>query len=154
MVKSTAIFIIQKPSMKLLYLLLADYAFLSIDKKLNIIGVFENINAIRFPVTHPKFVVVGSVAPSKSKFKMSVVLTDGEGKPLMSNTNEKEISLPAEATNKNFNFIIEIVNPTFPGPGDYKVQIVVDGKKLGEQFLRVLEAPKPSGISLSDLKPS
>jgi hypothetical protein len=140
--------------MKLLYVLLADHAFLSIDRKLNIIGVFETINAVKFPVTHPKFVVIGSIAPSKNKFKMSVVLSDEDGKPLMGKLNEKEIDLPAGAPNKNFNFIIEIINPSFPKPGDYKVQILVEGEKIGEQSLKVLEAPKPPGISLSDLKPS
>ncbi len=138
--------------MKLLYVLLADHAFLSIDKKVNIIGVFETINAVKFPVTHPKFVVVGSIAPSKDKFKMGVVLSDNEGKPLMGNANEKEINLPKESVKRNFNFIVEIINPTFPRPGGYKVQILVDGERIGEQSLKVLEVPKPSGISLSDLK--
>ncbi len=140
--------------MKLLYVLLADSAFLSIDKKLNIIGVFENINAARFPVTHPKFVVVGSIASSKEKFKMSVVLSDATGNPLMDREEEREINLPPEALNRNFNFIVEVINSSFPKPGDYKVQIFVDGDKVGEQPLNLLEAPKPGTISLSDLKPS
>ena len=99
--------------MKLLYVLLADHAFLSIDRKLNIIGVFETINAAKFPVTHPKFVVIGSIAPSKNKFKMSVMLSGEDGRPLMGKLNEKEIDLPEGALNKNFNFIIEIINPSF-----------------------------------------
>ena len=139
--------------MKLLYVLLADHAFLSIDKKLNVIGIFENINALRFPVTHPKFVVVGSIEPSKKEFKMSIVIADGEGRPIMDNVPEQNISLPA-AADRNFNFIVEIINSTFPKAGDYEVQILVDGKRIGEVPLKVLEATKPPGISLADLKPS
>ena len=139
--------------MKLLYVLLADHAFLSIDKKLNIIGIFENINAARFPVTHPKFVVVSSIEPSKKEFKMSIVIADGEGRPIMDNVPEQNISLPA-AIDRNFNFIVEIINSTFPKAGDYEVQILVDGKRIGEVPLKVLEANKPAGISLADLKPS
>ena len=139
--------------MKLLYVLLADHAFLSIDKKLNIIGIFENINALRFPVTHPKFVVVGSIEPSKKEFKMSVVIASGEGRPIMDNVPEQNISLPA-AADRNFNFIVEIINSTFPKAGDYEVQILVDGGRIGEVPLKVIEATKPTGISLADLKPS
>ena len=139
--------------MKLQYMLLADHAFLSIDRKVNIIGIFETINAAKFPITHPKFVVIGSILPSKDKFKMSIILSDSKGKPLMNNINEKEINLPPEAQNKNFNFIIEIINPSFPESGNYTVKIEVDGKSIGEKTLKVMEAPKPPGISLSDLKP-
>ena len=140
--------------MKLLYVLLADHAFLSIDKKVNIIGIFETINAAKFPITHPKFVVIGSIVPSKSNFKMSITLSDDKGKSLMNNVNEKEINLPPQALSKTFNFIIEIINPSFPKPGEYKVGINVDGEKIGEKSLKLVEAPKPAGISLSDLKPS
>src|SRR3972149_9446630 len=139
--------------MKLSYALIADHAFLSIDKKLNVIGIFENINAARFPVTHPKFVVVGSIEPSKKEFKMSVVIASGEGRPIMDNVPEQNISLPA-AADRNFNFIVEIINPTFPKAGDYEVQILVDGRRIGGVPLKVLEATKPAGISLADLKPS
>ena len=140
--------------MKLLYVLLADHAFLSIDKKVNIIGIFETINAVKFPVTHPKFVVIGSILPSKTNFKLSVTITDDKGKSLMKSINEKEINLPVEGDNKKFNFIIELLNPSFPKAGEYKVAINVDGEKLGEQTLRVLEVSKPGTFSLSDLKPS
>ncbi|MEX0617133.1 MAG: hypothetical protein WD231_05025 [Candidatus Woykebacteria bacterium] len=140
--------------MKLLYVLLADHAFLSIDKKVNIIGVFENINAAKFPVTHPKFVVVGSVDSPKPKFKMSVVLADKEGKALMGGNNEREISLPQDSLTRNFNFIIEVINASFSKSGEYSVKILIDGKSIGEQTLHVLESSSPQTISLSDLKPS
>ena len=62
--------------MKLQYALLCDYAFLSVDRKVNIIGVFETISAQKFPVSHPKFVIVGSITPSKKEFKMSLNIVD------------------------------------------------------------------------------
>jgi hypothetical protein len=140
--------------MKLLYVLLADHAFLSVDKKVNIIGIFETINAAKFPITHPKFVVIGSIIPDKTNFKLSVNLTDDNGKSLMNNVNEKEINLPTEGGNRNFNFIIEMINPSFPQAGEYKVAINIDGKKLGEQTLRVLGAQSTGSYNLADLKPS
>ena len=128
--------------MKLSYALVADHAFLSIDKKVNIIGVFETINAANFPLVHPKFVVVGSIEPSKQVFKMAINIADATtGKKVIENNTESEIKLPAEQATNNFNFIIEILNIAFQAAGNYKVEIVVDGQKLGEIPLKVSSAP-------------
>ena len=128
--------------MKLLYGLLCDYAFLSIDRKVNIIGVFETINAAKFPVVHPKFVVVGSIEPSKQVFKMAIDIVDSvSGKKVIENNTEREIKLPAEQATNNFNFIIEILNIAFQTAGNYKVEIIIDGEKLGEIPLKVVGAP-------------
>jgi len=126
--------------MKLLYALLCDYAFLSIDKKVNIIGVFETINAAKFPVTHPKFVIVGSVAPDKKNFKMSLNIADKEtGSLVLGDVHEREVNLPAEK-GQNFNFIVEVINTNFPKPADYVVEIKIDGNVIGEIPLKVAES--------------
>ena len=125
--------------MKLLYTLLCDYAFLSVDRKVNIIGVFETINAQKFPVTHPKFVIVGSVAPSKKDFKMSInIVEKSTGESVIKDVHEREVSLPEEQ-NQNFNFIVEVINTNFAKAGEYNVEIKIDGKVIGETPLRVVE---------------
>ena len=125
--------------MKLLYTLLCDYAFLSVDRKVNIIGVFETINAQKFPVTHPKFVIVGSVAPSKKDFKMSINIAEkSTGESVIKDVHERGVSLPEEQ-NQNFNFIVEVINTNFAKAGEYNVEIKIDGKVIGETPLRVVE---------------
>src|SRR4030067_3822682 len=125
--------------MKLLYTLLCDYAFLSVDRKVNIIGVFETINAQKFPVTHPKFVIVGSVAPSKKDFKMSINIEEkSTSESVIKDVHEREVSLPEEQ-NQNFNFIVEVINTNFVKAGEYNVEIKIDGKVIGETPLRVVE---------------
>jgi len=125
--------------MKLLYTLLCDYAFLSVDRKVNIIGVFETINAQKFPVTHPKFVIVGSVAPSKKDFKMSInIVEKSTGESVIKDVHEREVSLPEEQ-NQNFNFIVEVINTNFAKAGEYNVEIKIDSKVIGEAPLRVVE---------------
>ncbi|OGY26325.1 MAG: hypothetical protein A2Z24_00260 [Candidatus Woykebacteria bacterium RBG_16_44_10] len=125
--------------MKLLYTLLCDSAFLSIDRKVNIIGVFETINAAKFPVTHPKFVIVGSVAPSKKDFKMSINIEEkSTSESVIKDVHEREVSLPEEQ-NQNFNFIVEVINTNFVKAGEYNVEIKIDGKVIGETPLRVVE---------------
>lgn len=125
--------------MKLLYTLLCDAAFLSIDRKVNIIGVFETINAQKFPVTHPKFVIVGSIAPSKKNFKMSLnIVEKSTGESVIRDVHEREVSLPEEK-NQNFNFIVEVINTNFPKAGEYNVEIKIDSKVIGAITLRVIE---------------
>ncbi|MDP2670997.1 MAG: hypothetical protein Q8P13_00835 [bacterium] len=130
--------------MKLSYALVADHAFLSIDKKVNIIGIFETINSVSFPVIHPKFVVVGSIEPSQQTFKMALNIADAmTGQSIIDNSTEREIKLPPNQINANFNFIIEIVNINFRAAGNYRVEILIDGQKLGEVPLKVVQAPTP-----------
>ncbi|MEX0622000.1 MAG: hypothetical protein WD187_03365 [Candidatus Woykebacteria bacterium] len=125
--------------MKLTYALLCDSAFLSIDRKVNIIGVFETINAQKFPVTHPKFVIVGSIAPSKKEFKMSLNVVDKEsGSSILGDIHEREVKLP-EDKGQNFNFIVEVINTNFTHPGAYTIEIKIDGEILGEIPLRLVE---------------
>ncbi|OGY23881.1 MAG: hypothetical protein A2172_05095 [Candidatus Woykebacteria bacterium RBG_13_40_15] len=126
--------------MKLLYALLCDNAFLSIDKKVNIIGVFETIGASKFPITHPKFVIVGSIAPDKRKFKMSLnIVSEKSKEAILGNLQEREVSLPEESKDQNFNFIIEVVNASFNEPGIYKVEISIDDKVVGEIPFKLVE---------------
>jgi len=131
--------------MKLNYALVADQAFLSIDKKVNIIGVFETINAVSFPVSHPKFVVVGSIEPSRQVFKMAINIVDAmSGEKVIDTNTEREIKLPPDQALTNFNFIIEVVNIAFKAAGNYRIEIVVDNQKLGEISMKVAKAAAPT----------
>ncbi len=126
--------------MKLLYALLCDQAFLSIDRKVNIIGVFETINAPSFPVTHQKFTLVGSIAPSKDKFKMAIDIVSDETKTsILRDLQERDVALPPNNESKNFNFIIEIINTIFPKAGFYSVKILVDGEAISTLRLGVAQ---------------
>ncbi len=122
--------------MKLLYSLLCDSAFLSIDRKVNIIGVFETINAPSFPVTHQRFTFVGSMLASKEKFKLAVdIVSEKTGKSVLQESQEREVNLPNTEGKKNFNFIIEIINTVFPEAGNYLVSVNIDGKTISSQNL-------------------
>jgi hypothetical protein len=126
--------------MKLIYALTCDHAFLSIDRKVNIIGVFETINAQAFPVNHQKFTLVGSISPSKDKFKMAIdIVAEDTGKSILKDVQERDVILPPNNENKNFNFIIEILNTVFPKAGYYLVKIVANGETLSSQKLLLLQ---------------
>ena len=73
---------------------------------------------------------------------MAIDIVDSvSGKKVIENNTEREIKLPAEQATNNFNFIIEILNIAFQTAGNYKVEIIIDGEKLGEIPLKVVGAP-------------
>jgi hypothetical protein len=124
--------------MKLNYALLCDQAFLSIDRKVNIIGVFETINASAFPVNHPKFTLVGSMEPSKNQFKMAVdIVADKNGESILKEPQERAVTLPERERTTHFNFIVDVINTTFTEMGNYKVKVLIDEKVVAELPLSV-----------------
>jgi hypothetical protein len=134
--------------MKLSYALVCDHAFLSIDRKVNIIGVFETINAQSFPVNHQKFTLVGSVAPSKDKFKMAIdIVAEDTDKSILKDVQERDVVLPPNNEGKNFNFIIEIINTVFPKAGYYLVKVVIDGEILSSQKLLLLQTTENKSLN-------
>lgn len=134
--------------MKLTYALVCDHAFLSIDRKVNIIGVFETINAQSFPVNHQKFTLVGSIAPSKDTFKMAIdIVAEDTEKSILKDVQERDVILPANNAGKNFNFIIEILNTVFPQAGYFLVKIVIDGKPLSSLKLLLLQTTENKTIN-------
>jgi hypothetical protein len=121
---------------KLLYALLCDHAFLSIDRKVNIIGVFETINSPSFPVNHTKFTLVGSIAATEENFKLAVdIVSEKTKQSILQEPQEREVKLPANQEKRNFNFIIEIINTTFPEAGNYTVEVKINGKLISGQNL-------------------
>lgn len=105
---------------------LCDSAFLSQDKKLNIIGVFEKIYAQKFPFRYPKIAVVINITAPKGKYKLTVqMMKKGDSKPVL----QMQGDIGAEAEQK-FNLIIDFQNIPFEDQRKYAVEILVDKDKL------------------------
>jgi hypothetical protein len=84
-------------------------------------------------------VIVGSIDPTKKNFKLSLNIVDQEGKhPILQDIQERDVNLPENGPG-NFNFIVEVINANFPQPGEYKVEIKIDAKVIGEVPFKVVE---------------
>ena len=95
--------------------------------KYTILGVFSNIKAHHFPVTHPLmvwFLTLTDVAPGQHKMKISMGLGPTEMQPLIERPFESLSPL------HRINLINEIRNLGFPRPGDYSLLIEVDDEPL------------------------
>jgi hypothetical protein len=129
---------------------LADYASLSIDQKLNILGIFTRIVSRAEPVTHAQMqLVVGyEFEPAEAGRKdMKVVLIDADGRMILSMAGEVNIvpSLPGEPC--AINQIIQLNNITFPKFGDYEFQVLINERIESTIPFRVVRLPIPGDQS-------
>lgn len=74
--------------MRLQLLLAADYANITEDKKLNVMGIFREINSFSFPARHPSMHLVINLAAEPEEYgisrKLTVKLIDADGKEILS----------------------------------------------------------------------
>jgi hypothetical protein len=95
--------------------------------KHTILGVFSNIRAHQFPVTHPFmvwFLSVTDCAPGTHRVKISIGLDPTDLKALIERNFESSGPLQL------INMINEIRNLSFSGPGEYSLLIEVDDEPL------------------------
>ncbi|MBS0662456.1 MAG: hypothetical protein JSR48_04280 [Verrucomicrobia bacterium] len=95
--------------------------------KHTILGVFSNINARQFPVTHPFmvwFLTLTDCAPGAHKMRLSMGLDPTRMQVLIERAFESMSPI------HRINLINEIRNLTFPAAGDYSILIEVDDEPL------------------------
>jgi hypothetical protein len=95
--------------------------------KHTVLGIFSNIQARQFPVTHPFmiwFLTITDVSTGKHKLKISLGLEGTKAQPLLERPFESQSPL------HRINLINEIRNLSFPGPGEYELLIEIDDEVL------------------------
>jgi len=95
--------------------------------KHTILGVFSNIKAHAFPVTHPYmvwFLTLTDVQPGPHRIKMSMGLDPTNPIELLNREFESKSPL------HRINLINELRNLRFDKPGDYSILIEVDDEPL------------------------
>ncbi len=128
--------------MKARIAVLADYASLSIEHKLNILGVFTTINATKAPVVHPQMKLVAQFefdASEAGQHPMRVVLIDADGNELLSIAGVITIQPPPGGKPALMNQLLDLTNLTFPRFGDYEFRILIDDEVAAEIPLTVAQ---------------
>ena len=125
------------------FLQVADYASMSQDGKLSIMGIFSQINVPAFPAAHPQmFVVVQfSVPPGEygRKFKLTVKLIDEDGQEVLSTPTLDQEAPRGQGLSVYANVILRLINVVFQKPGTYEFSAMVDGDTKGSMPLAVLQ---------------
>lgn len=123
---------------------LADFASISIDRKLNILGVFQEVNAPELPVTVAYMYLVVSFKADPAEYgkhlSARIVLTEerGNGEPLLSLEGLAEVPQPTKPGDRAYsNQVIGLNGVRFEREGDYRFSISVEGQEAAVVPLRV-----------------
>lgn len=126
--------------MKLNFGFICDYASFGEAGKLNILGIFKNINGSSLPLVHPQLYVVVNVMidkPGNHKEVIKLVAKE-DGREIISPL-EFNLSAPADATGKKIELGVmgQINNIKFEKAGEYIFKVLVNNEIVGEIPLTV-----------------
>ena len=123
---------------------LADFASITREGKLNILGVFGEINPPRLPFVLPSMVLVMAYSAGPAEFglqrKARIVLTDADGKQVLG--VEQDLSIPRArraGAKVQMNQILGLAGVRFEQSGDYQFSVLVDNDEKRTISLRVNE---------------
>ena len=132
--------------LELLYTLYCDDVRLEAGNKLSFMGVFQNILVQQLPVSLIKFAVVNHWRGEGVHLSEVRILTPDRTKPVVvSQPTRFEVAPGGFADNISF-----FVNVTFPTPGQYWVQTLVDSTLFEEQTLTIADGREQADESASE----
>lgn len=120
--------------MELTMLLVADYANVDQDGKVNVMGIFNQINAKTFPTIHPEMRVVFTLLASPAEAgekRVTLRLIAEDGEPIFD--WERTTNVPAQPGGKPtvVNQILRVTGIVFPRAGEYAFHVLVNGEERG-----------------------
>jgi len=136
--------------MKQLLFLAADYANITGDGKLNVMGIFNDIYSFNFPARHPSMHLVAKLGAELGEYgqtrNFTVKLLDEDGNPIMDISGQFQVPKGERGRKPEVNIVLDLKDVVFPKPGIYQFIILVDKDYKGELSLYVdkIDAPKPA----------
>ena len=131
--------------MDVAFALLADAANVSREGKLNILGAFDRIHGTQFPITWPRMVLVTRFVASPAEFgaekALEIVTLDADGKRLGAATGKMTVPQGPSGRQLKIDHVLPLTM-TFPGPGEYSIEILVNGDPKARVPLEVLAQPE------------
>ena len=132
--------------MKTRIAVLADYASLSIEHKLNIMGIFTTINAAETPVKHPQMKLVTQFefeASETGQHQMRIILVDDDGHEQFNIAATVNIQHPHDGRPVLMNQIFDLAHVAFPAFGDYEFRILLNEQVATEVPLTIAQHHPP-----------
>ena len=136
--------------MRTLLFLVADYANITREGKLNVMGIFNDIYSFNFPARHSSMHLIAKLGAELGEYgqtrDFTVKLLDEDGNHIMDVSGQIQMPKGERGRKPEVNVILELKDVVFPKPGAYQFVIFVDRDHKGELSLYVnqLEAPKPT----------
>ncbi|MBU0547729.1 MAG: hypothetical protein KJ710_07230 [Candidatus Omnitrophica bacterium] len=139
--------------MKVLVAAIADHAWVE-NGCLSLCRTFDSINVDKFPYVIPRMSVALRLLINRlevGEHKLSISLADADGHNLMNSDIKINFQLPQSLVPEaSFSFALNGQNVVFQKPGDYMVNILVDGRVEASVPLYVREAKGGSQLDIPD----
>ena len=134
--------------MKITLAVLADYANITREGKLNILGIFDVIHAQNFPITHPQMQLVmrfeADIAEEGKSKKLEIKLMDDDGKTLFVLNGGFTLGQGQAGETMISNQILTINMMKFENPGNHEFKILINDELKAEVPLKVVQYNPPS----------
>ena len=131
--------------MKLILFLVADYANITRDGKLNLMGIFNDIYAQNFPARHSSMHLVAKLAAELGEYgqtrDFTVKLLDADGNSIFDLSGQLQVPPGGQGRIPEVNLILELKDITFPKEGFYQFVLLVDKDHKGELSIYVNKLP-------------
>lgn len=128
--------------------LAADYANITGDGKLNVMGVFDEIFSYSFPARHSSMHLVGKLGAELGEYgqkrDFKIVLLDEDANQVMDVSGQFDIPTGGRGRKPEVNLILELKDIIFPKPGRYQFVLLVEKDHKCELSLYVnqIDVPK------------
>ncbi len=124
-----------------------DYANVSQDGKLNIMGIFQEINAPSLPFPLPQMYLVMSFSAGPAEFgsqrQIRIVLLRADGQEVLNLEGQMQVPRPTRPGSRAYiNETIGLAGVTFDQAGDYGFSILVGGDEKTTVPLHVNDLSK------------
>lgn len=115
----------------------ADYAAVEPQTgKLNVIGVFNRIAAVKFPTTHHRMYMAlkfeGEFADSSRAHKLSATLANEDGVDILGLQGEFRMPDSPPGIPPQIGLVLELNQLQFDRPGDYRFYVAVNDGELDD----------------------
>lgn len=133
--------------MRVRYALMAEYANVTGDGKLNVMGVLDRLFAYHFPATHRELVVVNSLEIDNeddgTTQQIEIRVIDPEAHSMAQVGGQ----LNVVGGKQVFNQIHVFQDLEFQGPGLYQVLVMINGVTVSTLDLELVQIPEPPGAA-------
>ncbi len=122
--------------MEVVTLLTADYANITQDGRVNVMGIFTHIKASSFPAKHPEMVLVLKLEASPAEYgtqrKLSVKLLNQDAQETVVDWS-RDLTVPSSQTGERveINQFLRLRNLVFLDEGPYTFYVKVDNDEKG-----------------------
>ncbi len=110
--------------------------------KVSLIGIFENISALKFPCTHSRLFVYVKLTDAKGRYDFVLELIHLDQADKIA-----EVSLSADVADRMMvgEIVLRLDNVTFNSPGLYEFRLLASGRYVGSKTFNVVELRSTGG---------